>query len=179
MSSDRLRVFISDNYGRTEVLLKSYTAAELETGAMSTNAFVPSSSEWKQLTLDLSAYKNYTNCRIRFELQSLRGNNIYLDDFSLAEPTSMEEAMKAALQFNLFPNPAADFCEANFTLNQAEKVTINLLDMQGRTVSMLLDEKMESGKQELKISLEGLATGLYFLEMQTQEGAFLHKIWVK
>jgi hypothetical protein len=86
-SGDRIRVFISNSYGRSEILLRTITANEMETGATSSADFVPNGSQWRKFTIDLSAYKSYTNCRIRFELQSLRGNNIYFDDFAITELT--------------------------------------------------------------------------------------------
>lgn len=178
-SGDRIRVFISNSYGRSEILLRTITANEMETGAISTASFVPNGSQWRKFTIDLSAYKAYTNCRIRFELQSLRGNNVYFDDFSITEPTSVEELLKAALKFNAYPNPAKAFCDVNFELEKSQNITMVLKDLQGKVVKEIVNERMNTGIQEIRVSLEGLSQNLYILEMQTESGRFLHKLMVE
>lgn len=178
-SGDRLRVFISNSYGREEILVRTITANEMETGATSTTSFQPTTTEWKKFTIDLSPYKSYTNCKIRFELQSLRGNNIYFDEFALTEPTSMEEALKSELKFNLFPNPAKTNCTIDFELESNSNLNLQLRDLQGREVQNKIELKLGAGKHSQEINLSNLGTGLYLLEVQTEKGAFVHKLWVE
>jgi hypothetical protein len=178
-SGDRLRVFISNSYGREEILIRTITANDMQTGAVSTNSFQPTTSEWKKFTIDLSAYKSYTNCKIRFELQSLRGNNIYFDEFAITEPTSMEEALKSELKFNLFPNPAKTNCTIDFELERTTKLNLQLRDLQGREVQSKIELNLGAGKHAQQINLSNLRTGLYLLEVQTEKGSFVHKLWVE
>ena len=178
-SGDRVRVFISNSYGRSEILVRTISATEMETGAISTSEFIPTAAQWKKFTIDLSAYKSYTNCRIRFELQSLRGNNIYFDEFAITEPTSIEELLKASMNFNAFPNPAKNICNLHFDLEKSQNIQIVLKDMQGKVVKECSNQKMMAGHQELSISLEGLSQNLYLIEMQSENGRFLHKLMVE
>jgi hypothetical protein len=178
-SGDRLRVFISNSYGRSEVLLRTITATEMETGSPSTSPFTPASNQWKKYSIDLSAYKSYTNCRIRFELQSLRGNNIYIDDFAITEPTSLEDLLKSTLKFNAYPNPANSKCNFVFELETPQTITILLKDLQGRLVKEILDQRLNAGPNEVETSLEGLPANLYIIELQAESGRFLHKLMIE
>ncbi len=178
-SADKLKVYISDNYGRSEILAKTFSASNMQTGAVSTSSFIPSSSEWQTLTLDLSPYKTYTNCKIRFELQSLLGNNIYFDAFSISNPVGIDEALKQALNFNVYPNPSKDFTTFSFENTKASTIEFSLIDLQGKIVEAVAAQNFESGKHEVKMDLKGLATGVYMLEVKTENGVFAHKIMVE
>jgi hypothetical protein len=178
-SGDRLRVFISNSYGREEILVRTLTANDMATGATTTNPFQPTTSEWKRFSIDLTPYKSYTNLKVRFELQSLRGNNIYFDEFAITEPTSVEEALKSALNFNLYPNPTKENCTVAFELEQASDIQFQLVDMQGRSVLSPVKMEATAGKHSIPVSLAGLGNGLYLLEVQTERGSFVHKLWVE
>ncbi|MBJ7429654.1 MAG: zinc metalloprotease, partial [Bacteroidia bacterium] len=104
-SSDRLNIFVSDNYGRTEILAKTFTTAEMETAdVLGTAAFVPTAAQWKTLSLDLTPYKTYTNFRVRFELQALRGNNTFIDDIQFGEFVSGLDDVRNNINLMVNPN---------------------------------------------------------------------------
>jgi hypothetical protein len=54
-----------------------------------------------------------------------------------------------------------------------------LKDLQGKLVKEIVNERMTTGIQEIRVSLEGLSQNLYILEMQTESGRFLHKLMVE
>lgn len=179
VSGDRIRVFISNSYGRSEILLRTILATELATGTTSTSAFVPTSAEWKKYTIDLTPYKAYTNCKIRIELQSLRGNNIYFDQFSIAEPTGISERLKQEMNFSVFPNPAKDLVSISFENKQVGEVEMELFDLQGKLVQPVSKERYEAGLNQINMDLKGLQSGVYLLKVQTDNGSFVHKLWVE
>jgi hypothetical protein len=179
VSGDRIRVFISNSYGRSEILLRTILATELATGTTSTSAFVPTSGEWKKYTIDLTPYKAYTNCKIRIELQSLRGNNIYFDQFSIAEPTGISERLKQEMNFSVFPNPAKDLVSISFENKQVGEVEMELFDLQGKLVQPVSKERYEAGLNQINMDLKGLQSGVYLLKVQTDNGSFVHKLWVE
>jgi hypothetical protein len=178
-SGDKIRVFISNSYGRSEILLRTITAIEMETGIMSTSDFVPAPNQWKRFSIDLSAYKSYTNCRIRFELQSLRGNNIYFDDFAITVPTSLGDSLKSTLKFNAYPNPAKSNCNFVFELESAQTIKILLKDLQGRLVKEIINERLYAGYNNIETSLEDFPANLYIVELQTEGGRILHKLVIE
>jgi hypothetical protein len=178
-SGDRLRVFISDNFGRTEVLARTILSAELSSGPTSTSAFIPTSSEWKKYTIDLSPYKSYTNLRVRFELQSLRGNNIYIDEFKVDEPTSVGEQLKSEMNFSLFPNPSQGVSNLSFTNSKNQRFEIEIVDLQGKKIKEIFVGDLSEGAKELQFNVKDLYSGLYLVSVKTENGMFVHKIWIE
>lgn len=175
-SNDRLRIYISNNFGRTEELVKTYTTAEMETGTLSTTEFIPSgASQWKKLSIDLSAYKTYTNCRIRFELSSLRGNNIYIDEFSIAEPTGILDEYKNSIGFSFYPNPSNGKSFVGFKNTLKQNIELSIFDISGK---LILNENriFEEGEQSLEINTQDWSNGVYLLQMKTEEGLLSHRI---
>ncbi|MCF8427505.1 MAG: T9SS type A sorting domain-containing protein [Bacteroidia bacterium] len=179
VSGDRIKVYISNSHGRSETLVRTILSTEMETGALSTSPFVPTSSEWKRFTIDLSPYKSYTNCKIRIELQSLRGNNIYFDEFSISEPTGISERLKQEMNFNLFPNPSKDLTQISFTNPTAQEITIDIIDLQGKKLKEIGNGEFAAGSHELKFGVKELNSGIYLIEVKTESGVFVHKLWVE
>ncbi len=178
VSGDRLRIYISNNFGRTETLVRELVAADMETGSLSTAAFTPAGGEWKKFNIDLSAYKTFTNCRIRFELKSLKGNNIFIDEFSIAMPTGVEEQLKQNMQFAFYPNPAHNHATVSFTIAESELVEFTIMDISGRVVSRPAAQAYESGSHEIEMPLTELQSGIYLLQVKTGNGSFAHKFLI-
>ncbi len=178
-SADKLKVYISNSYGRSEILIKTFSSTDMQTGAVSTASFVPANSEWQKLTLDLSAYKTYTNCKIRFELLSLKGNNIYFDGFTITNPVGISEALKQALNFSVFPNPSSEFSILSFENTKVSNIEFTLIDLQGKIVEGIASQNFDAGKHEVKMDLKGLKPGIYLLEVKTENGVFAHKVIIE
>jgi hypothetical protein len=178
VSNDRLRVFISNSFGREEILLRTFTAAEMETAEIQNTSYMPNNSQWKDFSIDLTPYKNYTNLSVRIELQNLRGNNIFIDEFSIGEFTNIGEALKTQMQFNVFPNPVAKEGTVSFFLNQSQNVTMELIDLNGKTVKEIANNNFTAGENQVNFSIENLNKGLYLIKTQMPNGQFMHKILV-
>jgi hypothetical protein len=175
-SNDKLRIYISNNYGRTEELVKTYTTADMETGTISTTEFIPSSAaQWKKINIDLSAYRSYTNCRIRFELSSLRGNNIYVDEFSIAEPTGISDDFKKAIGFNFYPNPSNGKSLISFRNPEKQEIEMLIFDLNGK----LIDNEVkfiETGEVELELNTQEWHSGVYLFQLKTKDGILNHRV---
>ncbi|MDZ4668347.1 MAG: M43 family zinc metalloprotease [bacterium] len=177
-SGDRIKIFISNSYGRSEILIKTILSTELATGGVSTSSFVPDGNQWKRFTVDLTPYKSYTNCKIRFELQSLRGNNIYFDDFSISEPTSVNEWLKSEMNFSVFPNPSSDISTIIFQNPVKQSIEITLIDLQGKKCMDVVSGEFGEGNQSAVIDVNSLESGIYLVQVKTNRGAFVHKLMV-
>jgi len=174
-SNDKLRIYISNNFGRTEELIATYAPADMVTGLTSTTEFVPSVDEWKLLKIDLSNYKTYNNCQIRFELSSLRGNNIYVDNFSIAEATTGIGSISAnQVRLDLFPNPAKS--SISVMLNQVfnAPVEYSIYTVDGAKVATYQQE-INQANLPFDINIESLKSGVYLLQVKTASGSIQRK----
>ncbi|MBT8196823.1 MAG: Omp28-related outer membrane protein [Bacteroidia bacterium] len=69
-----------------------------------------------------------------------------------------------ALQNNikLYPNPAVDFAFAEFTLKDAENVSVEIYDVLGKMTSQVDYGTLPTGYQQVMINTENLNSGIYF-----------------
>ena len=63
----------------------------------------------------------------------------------------------------VFPNPVSSQSTINFSLNKTSKVNIEVLDMQGKVLAVLVDEKLVANKYSYKFNKK-LASGVYLLK---------------
>jgi hypothetical protein len=70
-----------------------------------------------------------------------------------------------------YPNPFGDELQLSFSLPIAQAYTLAMYDAQGRLVRQLASSQAEAGQaQELKVSTQGYAAGLYFVRLTTATG---------
>jgi hypothetical protein len=179
-SNDVFDVGISGDFGRTETRIFRGTASNIETpaGAMATEFLPTNQNEWKTITVDLTPYKNMNNARIRFEFANRKGNNIFVDDFSITSFTGLGENLKQDLAFSVFPNPINDYAQATFVLKQQMEVNIYVADMLGRKIKQVSEGIFQQGNQSVQISKTGLKPGVYLIQVETTNGSFTHKLVV-
>jgi len=82
------------------------------------------------------------------------------------EPPSPEKNF----QYNLkpaYPNPFNATTEISYTIARKEKVTIELYDLNGRSVMTLSNAIQNPGPHTLYLSIPELSSGIYFVHLQT------------
>jgi hypothetical protein len=78
-----------------------------------------------------------------------------------------------------YPNPVAGIATIDFSLDKAEPVTINVYDVAGRHVSTILQKQSRiAGPGQVNFDTKGLASGVYFIKMQTPSKYVTRKITV-
>lgn len=93
------------------------------------------------------------------------------------EKGSLEEMPKLFTLYQNYPNPFNPTTTIEFDLSDQATVTLKVYDMLGREVATLLNhEDMEQGKQSVVFDANsatgGLASGVYFYRLLTEDGAF-------
>lgn len=74
---------------------------------------------------------------------------------------SNEENMLSITSTKAFPNPAMDNVNILYSLNNSAEVTLNIVDIQGRTVKSIV-ENQTAGGQQFNVNVEELNAGTYF-----------------
>ena len=77
---------------------------------------------------------------------------------------------------SIYPNPSTDFTNLNLYLANNENVTIKLYNSLGQVVKTDQKGLMPHGNHDLKINLDNLVEGLYFIELQIGNSIELHPI---
>lgn len=75
-----------------------------------------------------------------------------------------------------YPNPTDKVLNVEFELYEAAKVTIQLLNVEGKIVQRFPSEKLSGGKQLLDLSIEALPTGVYFLRLKSGQQKYTKRI---
>jgi len=85
----------------------------------------------------------------------------------------------ASLDFQkISPNPAHDVLTAAFSLTQKENVTLEVLDLSGKSVQTLRLGPLPAGRHEQPVQVADLPAGTYGLLLQAGRGK-AGKLWVK
>jgi hypothetical protein len=76
------------------------------------------------------------------------------------------------------PNPANDFTTLHFNLSEATNVSIEVLDVAGRTVSTMANDVMGVGNHNITINTSNIAAGYYTIRISTGNGAITQPLSV-
>jgi hypothetical protein len=180
-STDSLILIISNDFGMTETRLFGVRGENMNTAdGPTTIEFVPQGTmHWRKASINIGNFQNSRHARFRFEFVNRRGNNVYIDNFTISNTaTGVEESAKESVQFSLFPNPVNSEATISYELKENSLVRISLYDIAGREIKTLENSTLPSGKQELKISKHLLQPGMYFIRFQAGETTFSHKMLV-
>jgi PKD repeat protein len=180
-NNDKLQVFVSTNCAQTWTLRGSLMGSALSTtgGALITNSFVPTASQWIMKSVNLGSYKSYSNLYIMFRFISNGGNNIYIDDINIDALKGVDDILASTINFNVYPNPAEENTMVSFELLDNQKTDVALYDVFGRKVSSIFSGNLSAGEHQLPISKnEELAAGIYFVKLSIGESTFTKKLIV-
>lgn len=133
----------------------------------------------RQFSAPLNAYANQ-KVYIAFIGNSTDDNLISIDDVMIRGTlyNSINEN-KNDLSLNLFPNPATDNVQVNYTLSSESMVTINLYDVTGKLVATESKGEQAQGRHFAHINTSDLAKGFYTVNVVTSFGASTSKLIVR
>jgi hypothetical protein len=105
-------------------------------------------------------------------------HTIFYNVNDVVNPTDLQAAINAALQvigvdeqdvfassLSVFPNPATEKSELQFSLLENSRVEITLLDMKGAIVKDVFEGKLAQGKNKIGFSTSGIAPGTYLVKV--------------
>jgi len=79
-----------------------------------------------------------------------------------------ESAEKTA--FSIYPNPASDMLILTFSIQNSTRVSVELIDISGRTISSLIYDRYGAGTYTKAITLKNIEPGRYFVKYRTDTG---------
>ncbi len=96
-----------------------------------------------------------------------------ISDTILQDPTGIVSNYRES-DFVLYPNPATK--SATLKINGGGKVSVKLLDMNGRELKILMNEIIRQDAHEMILDLSGIAKGTYTLEILNNERRVYKKL---
>ena len=136
----------------------------------------PGDAEWTSLTTvdgagttDTPQSYQFTDTELPYAADSLRYRLRQIDTDgteSFSEPVTIARQVTQAELLPTYPNPASGQATVRFAVPDRQDVRIALYDMLGRRVQTIVNADAE-GRTEQVLDVSGLASGTYFLRMQT------------
>lgn len=157
--SDSLNIYYSLNCGSTWILALAQGGTDIATAANTTDYFIPTSAQWKTVSVNLASIAGQSNVSFKFENVTGWGNAMYLDNINLSNngASAINEVKRADVK--VFPNPANDLVGIRLPFNHSFK-NIQLLNAMGQVVySQMLNDNA------VIISTDQLPEGLYFIHL--------------
>ncbi len=92
--------------------------------------------------------------------------------------TAINEVTAGVNQFEVYPNPATEVVNAKFSLTDASSVTVEVLDVMGRTVRTIASQNMTVGTHQIPVNVSNLSAGIYMVKITTEKGAVTERVSV-
>lgn len=149
-----------------------------------------SDRSWRRFAFRVQDYVSVNNqFRMKFHVSDSTRPGQYLDGGSLveaalddivlwdnADPNNIQEATADNLSVMVYPNPTNDVANANINLGEAENVNLVLTNYLGQEVWKHGAGTLQSGEHQFIIPMDGLAKGVYMLNVQAGDQRIVHKI---
>ncbi|MCC6252144.1 MAG: PKD domain-containing protein [Bacteroidia bacterium] len=180
---DSLTVYISTDCGKSWGAVKlTIKRANLIKAGYSDSFFKPSASDnWTTATLNLSSTYAQPNVRFRFRYFSGQlTNNFYIDDFNISGVLSISDMEADGNSINVYPNPfdSETYVTIN-TVTENQKVTVNLLDLTGRTVVNIFEGTQVANEAKYKLERNNIAAGIYLIKAEVGQRQVFKKVIIE
>jgi hypothetical protein len=184
---DFLKVYSSTNCGQSWTQRYSKSGQTLQTlgsGIYQSTAFTPSSTQWRQESININNLWFSPNVIFKFVFvcdSTTSGNNIYIDDINInLTTTGMQEDLDNNLDFYVAPNPSNGNAFVNFTLMNKSNVQLEVIDLLGRKLESISNAKMDAGDYKLPIgSAHNYSSGIYFVNLKVDGKVFTKKMVIE
>jgi hypothetical protein len=93
----------------------------------------------------------------------------------LSLPTSLSNI--EANNLTIYPNPASSNAFVEFGLKKSAQTEVRLLDVQGKLVFSTINNSLQ-GAQRIELPIIGLSSGLYIIEVRSNESSTFKKLQV-
>ena len=104
-----------------------------------------------------------------------------LGDLNWWDFTGVKNLKAADCNLSVYPNPVGDVVNFEMLLTRASDITLNIFDITGKTVVSREYSSRSQGAHTLTWDVSGanMSTGIYFFNLQTNQGSATRKILVK
>ena len=169
---DSLRVDISTNCGQSWKTVFIDGKEGLSTApplADGTNAFVPTETEWRSNSIDISDLNGNAEALVRFVGLSGFGNNFYIDNIGVTTTVSVN-TVPGLTEASIAPNPTANTSDLRFALEQPQSLSMMVYDMEGSLVQSLHLGDLPAGDHVAPLDATQLPSGSYRVVLQGKTG---------
>jgi len=159
-SWDTLEVVISTDCGNTYTSLYKKWRDTLVTAPATQSSFVPTASQWRKDSVNLSPYIGVGNIMLAFLNTSENENNIYLDDINIYSKT-VNPNLKAK-GFMVTPNPAPQSATVQFYPQPSNLRGIEIYSLAGQKLAEIVVSSGQANNT-YTFDISHFADGMYIV----------------
>ena len=105
-----------------------------------------------------------------------RAHAAWIGEFGRPVPAASIDPRRSEVKITAFPNPAHEVIYVEFDIPPREKLSIRLLNIEGKVIKTLYDfYPRRFGNSRFSFSTEPLANGIYMLEVKSESGLLTTK----
>jgi thiol-disulfide isomerase/thioredoxin len=99
-----------------------------------------------------------------------------LNSQNVTVPLGVSDVKAGVEDLTIFPNPATNSVNINFSLVENAQVGVQIVDAAGRVVSSVPFKNMSIGNNHLSIATDQLPSGVYSVRLQTPKGMMVKQL---
>ena len=122
------------------------------------------------------AVENFDSLRVVVFVQDVATKTIYQGAYMTLRAVLATRNVQTGTAFQLAPNPASGRTTLFLSLDRAEKVRVEVLDVVGRKVLSLAPQPLNAGSQQLTLDLDPRPAGIYTVRLTTSQGVRTQKL---
>jgi len=184
VDGDAFKVYYSTNCGQswTQIPQLALSSDNLINAGLYSDFYSPNAqSIWNEKQANVPAgAANSDNVKFKFsyEVGSGYGNNFYVDAFTIQNTTGVEE-LNSMLGVQVYPNPSSGLTRISLNTPESGKLSLNLVDMLGRTVAGVYNGSVNAGDQVYNVDVANIDAGIYLLQINYNEKTSALKLIVQ
>ncbi len=145
--------------------------AILSTAPISSSAFTPSSSQWRQESVNLNNYIGQADVRFMFVSTSNYGNNLYIDDVNILNTTGIQENTSSLLM-NVYPNPG----DGQFFIETNDKTNLAIISVYNTLGELVFSQKESQPGEKYAVDLSGQPSGTYLIRVNQGTSTVVRRV---
>ncbi len=163
-NQDALQVLVSTNCGITYSTVYNKAGLQLATVPSSSFLFVPTATQWRTETIDLSSYSGNPSVFIKFRNINQYGQALYVDNIKLNGAALSTEEVKFE-KTEVYPNPISSNGFVTVKGNDNSEIKFNLFSIDGK----LIDTVFTKFNTPIPISNYNLKDGIFLYKIVSED----------
>ena len=126
-------------------------------------------------------WKAVDKFQIVAEQMDLIGKEFWFDDIRIvrgSSPLTGNKEIESQSEVTIFPNPAASSFHIDFTLSKQENVKVELYDLNGRLIQILVNENLPVGfnRKYVQLNNSQIKSGMYLIVFRSENNLVTKKL---
>ena len=161
---DELQVHVSKNCGSSYAILYNKKGQQLATAPQTQQLFVPTATQWRKESIDLSAYIGFPEVIIKFRNINDYAQALYIDNIKLGTaPLNTQDFVLENL--TVYPNPLPSTGSINVKGDDNGAIRFNLFSIDGK----LIDTIFTNFNTPISLEKYNLNQGIYIYKIVSND----------